>query len=161
MEATITLTQGKVAIVDAADFEWLNQWKWYAKRTPSMKSFYAGRTLAKVDGHQGKNILMHRVILGLKTGDPRQGDHVNHNTLDNRDENLRIATSSQNLMNRGLFSSNTSGFKGVSRNTKGWRAKIQVDGKALYLGTRDTPRQAFELYCAAAEKFHGEFARVA
>ena len=103
---------------------------------------------------------MHRQILGLKPGDKLQGEHRNLDTLDNRDENLRIATHSQNQFNRSKQANNSSGYKGVVRRKRGWQASIQVQGKRITLGTRQTPEEAFELYKIGAAKYHGDFFRV-
>lgn len=86
----ILLTQNQVALVDDADFEWLSQWKWYAIWSPGIKGFYAVRRGRLPDGRRSL-IRMHRQILGLDMADKRQGDHVNHDTLDNRRENLVVS----------------------------------------------------------------------
>jgi hypothetical protein len=151
----ILLTQGQVAIVDDADFYWLSQWKWHAQWVPGQRNFIAVRT------YEAKSILMHRAILGLDQGDKRQGDHKNGITLDNRRDNLRIAVPSQNTWNQGVRRNNTTGYKGVYfyAKTRRWGAKIGVQRKAIFLGYFSTPELAHEAYCAAAEKYHGEFAR--
>jgi hypothetical protein len=78
-------------------------------------------------------------------------------------ENLRPATKSQNAANRGKTCNNTSGFKGVwwRRRYRKWQATIGVNGKRFYLGMFDTPEAAHAAYAAAAQRLHGEFARVA
>lgn len=78
-------------------------------------------------GANNPNILMHRLILNVL--DDQEVDHINHNTNDNRKENLRIVTRSQNQMNASLRSNNTSGVTGVYfDNTYGyWVSKIQQD----------------------------------
>jgi len=96
---TIKLTQGKFAIVDDCDFEWLNQWKWH---------YSAGYVVSKMGG---KNIYLHRFI--LQTPPKMDTDHINHNKLDNRRKNLRVATRSQNKQNTLISRANKSGFKGV------------------------------------------------
>ncbi len=68
----IPLSQGLVATVDAANFDYLNQWKWYAIWKENCRSFYAVRN-AVVDGKK-TTIYMHRQILGLSHGDTRKGD---------------------------------------------------------------------------------------
>lgn len=89
-------------------------------------------------------------------------DHIDGNTSNNRLSNLRLATKSQNLANRGAPSVNTSGFKGVAaRLGGGWRARIRVDGKNIELGTFYTPEEAHAAYIAAAVHHFGEFARAA
>lgn len=76
-------------------------------------------------GANNPDILMHRLI--LKVTNDKEVDHINHNTNDNRKENLRIVTRSQNQMNTSLRSNNTSGVTGVYfDNTHGcWVSKIQ------------------------------------
>src|SRR6266705_3647435 len=73
----IPLTQGQIAIVDAADFDWLNQWNWCAHNHPN-GGFYAVR----VDYSHGRKdfLYMHKVILNCEC----LGDHKNGNKLDNR-----------------------------------------------------------------------------
>lgn len=90
-------------------------------------------------------------------------DHINRDKADNRIENLRLATRSQNNANSCRPRTNTSGFKGVSwSNAVGrWKAEIRARGKRYHLGYFDTPEEAHTAYCAAAKELHGEFARVA
>lgn len=155
----IKLTQGKFAIVDDADFEWLNRHKWYACK--SCNTFYVARSSPIVNGKR-TIILMHREILGLGLGDKRQGDHKNHHGLDNRRDNLRIATCSQNHQNEVPRRNFSSAFKGVSwrkRHDK-WQAKIQVNGKIKYLGCFDSETEAARVYNRAAKELFGEFARL-
>jgi hypothetical protein len=87
-------------------------------------------------------------------------DHKNGNTLDNRKVNLRKSTHSQNLANRGLQRNNSSGFKGVTydKSTFGWKARIQVNGKYVYLGQFKEKIKAAIAYNNAALKYFGEFA---
>lgn len=91
-------------------------------------------------------------------------DHKNRFTDDNRIENLREATHSQNSMNIGPRSNNSVGLKGAQRfynpgNRAGWRSTITVRGKRLFLGLFHTPEEAHEAYCKKAAELHGEFAR--
>lgn len=145
----IPLTQGRVAIVDSADFKWLNQWNWHAHWDPSTLSFYAKKK---------KNISMHRLILGCEIGE--DGDHRNHDTLDNRRRNLRKATKSQNAMNRKTRRDSSTGFRGVVKRKTRFEVYIGVKGKRHYMGSRPTAREAAALYNEAAPKYHGEFARL-
>ena len=141
----IPLTQGKVTIVDDDMFEYLNQWKWHLSRFG-----YAVRK-------PKEQIYMHRFIMK-----PDKGfftDHINGDKLDNRKDNLRICTTSENMMNRGKQSNNTSGYKGVfwSIPAKRWRAQIVVMRKAIHLGLFDTPEEAYKEYKKAEKKLFGEF----
>lgn len=87
-------------------------------------------------------------------------DHKNKDQLDNKWDNLRLATRSQNQMNRGLQSNNTSGYKGVvwHKIIKKWVARIKIDNKTKHLGCFTSPEEAFVAYCEAAKVLHGEFA---
>jgi hypothetical protein len=154
----IQLTQGQVALVSAHRFQELSAYKWYAHWSEDNKSFYATRTARNLKGRLS-NIAMHRHILGLNFGDSRHGEHRNMDSLDNRDENLRIATVSQNNCNRRAQRNNKSGFKGVYRHNQKWAAQIGFNGKRKYLGYYPTPELAFAAYCAAAKQLHGDFAR--
>lgn len=150
----ITLTQGKIALVDDADFEWLNQWNWCASRETHSQLWYAARTEI-VDGRRFE-VKMHRLILGLVYGDSIRTDHRNGDRLDNQRHNLRIATASQNAMNSKFRVNNTSGFKGVHRQKNRWRATICKK----FLGSFLTPEEAHRAYKQAACKIFGDFARV-
>src|SRR5208282_2648566 len=86
----IALTRGKYVIVDAGLYEWLMQWNWYAEYNHCNKTFYAARRGKAGEQH---SVSMHRQI--LKTELPHI-DHKNGNSLDNRLENLRGCTPSQN-----------------------------------------------------------------
>lgn len=87
-------------------------------------------------------------------------DHKNLDRGDDRWDNLREATHSQNLSNRGAQRNNTSGFKGVHFHPQSgrWRARIAKDGKHISLGLHDTAENAHLAYTAAAIDLHGEFA---
>lgn len=104
----------------------------------------------------------HRIIWLWKTGDwpPEQIDHINGIRDDNRWENLRLATSSQNNVNRRSTLPNTSGYRGVCRSRGKWVAQIGIDGRHVNLGTFDTPEAAHDAYRAAVLAHHGEFGRV-
>lgn len=106
-------------------------------------------------------VYLHRFILGLT--DPKiLGDHKNHDTLDNRRENLRPATISQNHANsKKTWKSggpSSSRFRGVSKNRKKWRAYIRVDGEKFDLGGFDREEDAAKEYDKAALTYFGEFA---
>ena len=99
---TIPLTQGKVAIVDDEDFDWLNQVKWFTKITGNGTQIYAART--KRIGGKATTIYMHRAIMAGDLDhvdlDGKEVDHDNRKTLDNRRENLKVCTKKENLSNR-------------------------------------------------------------
>ena len=85
-------------------------------------------------------------------------DHINHNTLDNRKQNLRIVTRVQNQMNMSKRKDNTSGFTGVHFNKRSdkWMATIQVNYKSINLGTFKNKEDAIEARKKAEEKYFGK-----
>jgi hypothetical protein len=115
-------------------------------------SGYAMRSL------RGENSYLHLEIFGPCEDDV---DHRNLNKLDNRRENLRAATRSQNMANTVKTKANTSGFKGVSwaSHANKFRARIRIHGKPYkHLGYFHSAEDAHEFYCLAADMLHGEFA---
>ena len=149
----IPLTRGLFALVDDADFEWLNQWKWHAQKYS--RKCYAVR---HDPADHAKVIIMHRLIMDAPDG--LQVDHINHDGVDNRRSNLRLCTRSQNAMNERPQRNRSSRFRGVSlfkRNGK-WRARIRVSGELLWLGNWELEKDAARAYNEAAKKHFGEFA---
>lgn len=161
---TIPLTKGQETLIDNCDAD-LTEYKWFARQSNDY-GFYAARNSKMINCKRGAEIKLHRVILERilqRRLDPNERvDHINLDKLDNRRENLRLATQSQNCMNKRRQSNNTSGYKGVAfhKSSGKWEARINVNGKRLYLGVFDTPELAYEEYCNAAKEYHGEFARL-
>lgn len=155
MVREIPLTRGQVALVDDEDFERLNQFKWHVDPARD-HTFYACRETPRPDSVK---VYMHREILQVEP--TSQVDHVDLNGLNNLRSNLRPATIAQNNRNVGLLKNNTSGFKGVSWETrsKRWKAAIAVDRRKKYLGLFRSPEDAAQAYDAAARTLFGEFAR--
>lgn len=152
----IALTQGKIALVDAVDFDWLNQWNWCAHYNKNSGLWYAER----VDVSTGRRITyaMHRMILGCSSEE--RGDHKNGDGLDNRRNNLRKCTQADNAKNHRRYQTNKSGFSGVAFVSKNcWRAYINADKVRKHLGCYRTPEEASKAYQAAAIELFGEFNR--
>jgi len=85
-------------------------------------------------------------------------DHIDHNKLNNTRANLRIITQQQNVMNRRLFSNNTTGFKGVTYEHHQWHARVEKDGLRIHLGYYDDLKTAALVYdCAAVLLFGAEY----
>jgi len=101
-------------------------------------------------------------MLGRELVATEQVDHIDRDPLNNRRENLRLATAGENMRNLLKHTDNTSGFKGVSfRTDRGkWLAKIAVNRKQIHLGYFDTPEAAATAYDTAALVLHGTFACV-
>jgi hypothetical protein len=93
---------------------------------------------------------------------PHHIDHINGDGLDNRINNLRLATNSQNAANNRRKKAAASGLKGAYKATTGplWFSHIYVGGKKIYLGSYPTAEEAHMAYAEAAKRYHGEFARV-
>jgi hypothetical protein len=157
MAKEIQLTQGKVAIVDDEDYEYLNQWKWYANKL--MGKFYAVRNNRINKKHVG-SLIMHRIL--MKTPKDLIVDHINGNTLDNRKCNLRNCTYSQNSQNQKISIKNTSGYKGVyyQKRDNNWRVIIKCNNIRIHIGIFECIIDAAKAYNAAALKYHGEFANL-
>ncbi len=153
----ITLTQGKVAIVDDQDYERLKVYRWRAWFKGNY--WYAVTTITD-SGGQRRNIEMHRMVLGYGYGDKAEIDHKNRDGLNNTRLNLRDATRTQNRQNQAVRADSQSGFKGVSycKREGNWRARITVNGKRQTLGYYDNPLDAATAYDAAAMQHFGEFA---
>ncbi len=128
------------AIVDSTDAAWLNQWRW------SLCAGYASRKESRSvsDRPHARTLLMHRVLLGLTAGDPREVDHINRDKLDCRRANLRAVTKAQNRQNVPGRSGGTSRHRGVFFEKKSgkWRAQVQVAGHIHILGSFTTEDEA-------------------
>jgi hypothetical protein len=99
---------------------------------------------------------MHRVIMDAPAG--IQVDHINHNGLDNRKENLRFCNNRQNHQNGLIKKTSKAPYKGISDHDGTWEATITVNGKRLWLGAFGTPELAACAYDNAAQKHFGQFA---
>lgn len=149
------MSQGKVALVDDEDYEWLNQWKWFANN-PYKNLWYAVRNITLPDKSRTL-IKMHRLILEL-TDYSIKGDHIDGNGLNNQRDNLRPATHSQNIANKHNYKNK---YLGVSLRSgqKSYQAYVCKDG-VLLTKTFKSERDAVIWYNWAALTIHGEFARL-
>lgn len=142
----IPLTRGLHAIVDADDYEWLSQYKWYAGSPKSAVKIYARRY------SPGGIVLMHREIMKPPKG--MVVDHINGNGLDNRRCNLRICTQAENTRNRRKPACGQSRFIGVSPCGHKWQATV----KRQYLGLFDDEVEAAKVRDRKASELYGEHA---
>jgi hypothetical protein len=148
------------ATVDAADYEWLSQYRWHARFDKGGHLVYAARaTHFWKDGkHYRRSILMHREIM-----QPPEGmvvDHINSNGINNRRCNMRICTQAQNVQNRRPPASEKSRFIGVWREGKKWRAAIRCKGEHFGLGLFEDDVAAARARDRKAVELFGEFARL-
>lgn len=146
----IPLTQGKFALVDDEDYDWLMTWKWRAVKDGN--NYYA----ATIQHGSGKGyIAMHRLLLMY----PKKGlhtDHINHNGLDNRKTNLRECTPRENQSNRRKKCS--SKYLGVywHKVGQGWQSELTIGSKRTYLGFFKKEIDAHIAYSNALEKAQKE-----
>lgn len=160
----IQLTQGKVALVDDEDYDYLSQWKWYAHKTsPKAHTFYAVRTKRKDEDINHGRVYMHREILRCKLEQPC--DHKDNNGLNNQKHNLRACSVSQNRANQQKGARNSSQYKGVCyfKNRgygNAWIAYIQANKKRYNLGYYKNETEAAIAYNNKAIEIHGEFAKL-
>ena len=143
---TISLTKNRVTLVDEDDYEYLNQFTWYCT-----SSKYAARK------PRSGIIYIHRLIMDCPLN--LFVDHINHDTLDNRKENLRICSKRDNQRHqqkrKGVTSSK---YKGVHffKRDRLWVA--QIDG--AHIGRYVTENESAEAYNVEAAKLHGNFAKL-
>jgi hypothetical protein len=139
---------GKFALVDDEDYEQLIKQSWSLSRWG-----YAAGSRGKV------HILMHRVIINAPVD--MDVDHKNGDRLDNRKENLRLCTDSQNLRNARKSSNRSSNLKGVSkrRGLELFRTNVYVEGKGVHIGYFKDEHYAALAYDLWAVDIAGEFAR--
>lgn len=154
MSKTITLSTGLATIVDDEDFDRLNAHRWRI-HVDHWGNVEVRRTNNKEK--KGGTIIMSREIMQCPAN--MVVDHIDGNPLDNRRQNLRVCTRTENSRNRRLSKNNTSGYKGVSRCLCGWQAVICVNRTRIYLGSYKTPELAAEAYNRAAQEYFGAFAR--
>jgi hypothetical protein len=102
----------------------------------------------------------HRLVWIFHNGNTDQIiDHINNNSYDNRIENLRVCTLSQNVHNSKRFKNNTSGVKGVGwciQKNK-WRARLILDKKEIHVGFFDNLEDAKNKITEQRKLLHKEF----
>lgn len=152
--AYIPLTQGYTSCIDVADVHRVRGMNWHASIQRNRP--YAATRLRVADG-TCKEISLARFLMNPPSG--IHVDHIDRNGLNNRRANLRYATISENMMNRGKAINNRSGFKGVYFNEemRKWRAHIQAHGRRINLGYFRHPEAAHLAYIEASKQLHGEF----
>lgn len=143
--------------------------KWKVNRGRVKVGDTAGTPMTTEWGHTylkvrccGEQYLVHRVIWQMFNGEIPEKmviDHIDGNTMNNKIENLRLCTNTQNAQNihhgRGKYSTK----KGVSFSKKQNKfvAQININGKNTWLGSFDSEEDAFLAYEEAGKYYFGEF----
>lgn len=156
MSVQIPLTQGKVAIIDEADYPYVSRFKWYAHKSRS--KWYAARQI-RIGLNKQRRVFLHIELMQPPEG--LQVDHVDGDGLNCTRENMRHSTQAENTKNAARRHDNTSGYKGVAQTRTGrWMAYINHDGERFALGNYGTPEEAARAYDSRAHELHGAFANL-
>ena len=146
---SILLTHEKIAIIDEEDAGVVEQYNWHSDWNSKTKSYYA-RSQFTEKGKR-KNIRMHRLIMNPPKD--MQIDHINHNTLDNRKQNLRVVTNRenrQNLIKRPVWFCSPGVYYRKDRNK--FQSQIVVNKKRKFLGREIDPISGTILYKFVVEE---------
>jgi hypothetical protein len=154
---SISLTQGKTALIDEEDFLAVSQYKWAAINAQGGR-WYA-MAYHSYEGGKQRQLLLHRFI--MQPPDDVLVDHINGNGLDCRRSNMREATHTQNMRNRRKNTApSSSRFKGVCFKANRWEVSINTDDGPHYIDRFEDEEEAAHAYDSAARHFHGAFARL-
>ena len=133
--------------------------KRFAGKVAGHNRLWKGRPW-RVELHLGRLTTgAHRVVWQIIHGPIAKGmeiDHIDGNPWNNRSQNLRLCTRSQNNANRRRV---RSGLKGVRLHKGRYLAGLSLNNKNISLGSYGTEQEAHEAYKAGAVKYYGEFAR--
>jgi hypothetical protein len=141
------------SLIDIEDLALVSGIKW----TTSLEKHHRYATGNIKIGKNYKGIKMHRLILGVSDKSVKI-DHKNHNTLDNRKENLRISSNAQNMHNMTFTRNSTSGIKGITKKGNRWECRIQLNGKRIQIGCFSSIEEALEARLKMENALYGEYA---
>lgn len=143
----VSLSGGIICLIDDEDWDRIKNYSWCLHAD---KQYVGGRV------ENGKMVLLHRFIMNVSSD--MKIDHINHNTFDNRKENLRICTQAQNMWNAKHRGSNT-GIRGIHFRKKvgNYQVDITSYGKRVYLGVYPTIEEAIIVRKTAEFKYHGDY----
>jgi hypothetical protein len=146
----IPLTQGQVALIDDEDWDLVKGYKWFAFKM--CNTYYAATS--QHGGKRPRTLFMHRLIMGANY--EQRVDHRNRNGWDNRKDNLRFSSVSENAMNK-VSSKGNSMYKGVCWDRGKWKASIAINGVNFHIGRFNSEEVAARAYDEKAKEMFGEF----
>ncbi len=151
-DVVIIYWKDREILVDKENFELVDKYNWFVANEGYARTHMYENNIRKI-------VQMHRLITNCPKG--LLVDHINHNTLDNRNINLRICNDAENSHNVNMHKDNKSGAKGICKvkNNK-WQAHIGLNRKRKYLGTFGTMEKAIQARKEAEIKYYGEYANV-
>lgn len=153
----LELTQGLSCLIDAEDWDLVRNRRWYAVRKNRVS--YVNSPVWDPDTKASGTLLLHRLIVGsYEMIDGKQIDHIDHNGLNNKRNNLRACSRSENQRNRGLTKDRR--YKGIvyRKRERFFEAKIRYNGEVIQLGYYPTPEIAAAVYNDKAMELFGEYA---
>ena len=131
--------------IDLDDIDKINKYKWCIQ---------AGRGYSYI--MNSKLGQLHRFLMNCPSD--MQVDHINHDTFDNRKENLRICTLQENSWNSKIQTNNSSGYTGVKQKGDNWEAQIVINKRTIKLGIFPTKEEAIEARKYAEIEHYGDYA---
>lgn len=151
----VPLKNGLYAIIDEDDYKFISYFRWSIRECPH--TTYAFCNIRDQD-MKWTTCSMHRFIMSSPKG--LIIDHINHDGLDNRKDNLRICSAAENVRNSRGKRIRKHKYKGIrwNKGSNKWESKIVFNRKEIYLGGFDSPELAAKAYNSGATKYHGEFA---
>lgn len=152
-------------VIDLEDLERVINfpYTWFAKYSATVGKYYAAASEYIPEIQKARTVLLHQFIMGVEDSTREVNvDHKNHDTLDNRKENLRITNVTENCMNRRLSKANKSGYRNVSwsKDDGKWIVQLQINGRNTVLGkfSKSQLDEAGDFAKKMREKYYGEFA---
>ena len=148
---------GRAFYFDLEDYERIKNYYWYINNADG----YVETRIS--EENEKETIKLHRLVMNVLDKDWQciQIDHIHgkESRYDNRKSNLRLATISQNGMNKTLQSNNTSGVAGINwdKGREKWRARIKINRREIHLGYFNDFNDAVLARKNAEKKYFGEY----
>jgi hypothetical protein len=152
------------AVIDLDDLEYVMRWTWYARYNWSNQKYYATHTVYNPDTKTSSQTMdLQYYLMNPNNDSSIRVDHISHDTLDNRRENLRTSTNDENTKHRkGKNANNQSGYRSVayikSDKKTPYHVQLMINGKNTKLGKFADVDEAGAYAKKKREELYGEFA---